>query len=253
MRSHAPSLGFKALQYFFMALQCLGLVLLISGTSAAEPIKIYTTELDGHHQPDLRGKYDQIVLSAASGKKLNVDFQFLPPARAILQFSRCEDCCVSPCNSAPDITHCPGATLSDVWDRVELHAFNVTPGELDVSIENFKNLRVGAIQGMPLGAKVEKNLTEIRRLETPRAAANMLNLGRLDVFLGWIPETLVYFRANNIPVPKYNAKAPVKSVPIGIACKGPKSLQLIDAVNAYLRQAPITSDVKPTAKPNSDG
>ncbi len=54
-------------------------------------------------------------------------------------------------------------------------------------------------------------------------------------------ETLVYFRVNDIPVPDYDAKNPLKSVPIGIACKGSQSLRLIDAVNTYLRQAPQTS------------
>lgn len=219
----------------------------------ADQITVFTTELDGHHQPDLRGNYDQIVLTAARTADLEVELRFLPPARAIVQFSTCEDCCVSPCNSAPDISHCPGATLSDVWDKVELHAFNMTPGEMDVSFDTLKKLNVGAIQGMPLGAAVEENLTNIRRVETPTAAINMLNLGRLDVFLGWIPETLVYFKANNIPIPKYNVKAPVKSVPIGIACKGPKSMRLIEAVNSYLRQTPLTSDAVANPDDNPDG
>lgn len=231
----------------------LGFLFFAFETAQAEQITIYTTELDGHHQPDLSGDYDQIVLSAAGIVGLDVELRFLPPARAIVQFSRCEDCCVSPCNSAPDISHCPGATLSDVWDKVELHAFNMAPGELDVSIGNLKKLNVGAIQGMPLGAAVDKNVTNIKRVATPQAAIEMLNLGRLDVFLGWIPETLAYFKANNIPIPKYNPETPVKSVPIGIACKGPKSMRLIEAVNTYLRQTPLTSDAVPRPAASSDG
>ena len=226
---------------------------LMTGAANADPITIFTTELDGHHQPDLRGRYDQIVLSAARQQNLDVDFRFMPPARAILQFSKCEDCCVSPCNEDPEISHCPGATLSDVWDKVELHAFSLRPDASDLAIDNLKTLDVGAIQGMPLGTKVETNLADIRRVDTPRAAVNMLTLGRLDVFLGWIPETLVYFRVNDIPVPNYDAKHPMKSVPIGIACKGSQSLRLIDAVNTYLRQAPQTSGTEPISSSNPDG
>ncbi len=237
----------------FLALSVLITSVSVTEIAKADPITIYTTELDGHHQQDLRGRYDQIVLSAARQQDLKVDFRFMPPARAILQFSKCEDCCVSPCNEDPEISHCPGATLSDVWDKVELHAFSLRPDAPDLAIDNLKTLNVGAIQGMPLGSKVETNLTGIRRVDTPRAAVNMLTLGRLDVFLGWIPETLVYFRVNDIPVPDYDAKNPLKSVPIGIACKGSQSLRLIDAVNTYLRQAPQTSGTAPGTSSNPDG
>jgi|GEM_PF-6978571 len=249
----AVNMPFSTCRLCVLTLLLLGAILFVFEPAQAEPITIYTTELDGHHQPDLRGKYDQIVLSAAQDRKLTAEFKFLPPARAIRLFLNCTDCCVSPCNSAPDISHCPGGTLSDIWDKVELHAFNLVSDQFDGSIDNLKTLRVGAIQGMPLGAEVEANLTTIRRLETPQAAIDMLGLGRLDVFLGWIPETLVYFKENGIPSPMYNAKQAVKSVPIGIACKGPESLQLIDAVNAYLRQTPVTSDAVPVSPSNPDG
>lgn len=253
MSANFEFLPVSILKAAFLALSVLITSVSVTGIAQADPITIFTTELDGHHQPDARGRYDQIVLSAARQQNLQVDFRFMPPARAILQFSRCEDCCVSPCNQDPEISHCPGATLSDVWDKVELHAFSLRPDAPDLAIDNLKTLDVGAIQGMPLGTRVETNLTDIRRVDTPRAAVNMLTLGRLDVFLGWIPETLVYFRVNDIPVPNYDAKNPLKSVPIGIACKGSQSLRLIDAVNTYLRQAPQTSGTEPISSSNPDG
>ncbi len=133
----------------------------------------------------MAGRSDSFVRGPAAGPQSRLSLHAAGPRDpSILQ---CEDCCVSPCNEDPEISHCPGATLSDVWDKVELHAFSLRPDAPDLAIDNLKTLNVGAIQGMPLGSKVETNLTGIRRVDTPRAAVNMLTLGRLDVFLGWIP------------------------------------------------------------------
>lgn len=49
---------------------------------------------------------------------------------------------------------------------------------------------------------------------------NMFVFDWLDVFLGWIFESLVYFEVNNILVLIYDLDCLLKIVLIGLVCKG---------------------------------
>jgi len=170
---------------------------------------IYLTEIEGLHQKDNKGAYDLLLNEALKGIKGPVNIKLLDPGSSTVNFTSCENCCISPANNNANFYNWSGKIEElAAFNYAKVYAFSKQGSELITSLEQLKGKKVGGRTGMPYGNKVEGAGLNLIGADTIEENIRKTESGELDAFVAFVPDAYMAYKAagvTNIPYSKKSA------------------------------------------------
>jgi len=170
---------------------------------------IYLTEIEGLHQKDNKGAYDLLLNEALKGIKGPVNIKLLDPGSSTVNFTSCENCCISPANNNANFYNWSGKIEElAAFNYAKVYAFSKQGAELITSLEQLKGKKVGGRTGMPYGNKVEGAGLNLIGADTIEENIRKTESGELDAFVAFVPDAYMAYKAagvTNIPYSKKSA------------------------------------------------
>ncbi|QDG78236.1 transporter substrate-binding domain-containing protein [Labrenzia sp. PHM005] len=200
----------------------------------AAGITIIATEIEGLHQGDGKGFYDEVLTSMTSS--FPVALKVLPPNRAAIEFERCENCCLSPANKNTDFYDYPADYLvTTAMTEAKVYIWTA-PGSAPVnSLSDLAGKKVGARHGMTYGNAVESAGIKFDLASTINQSIKKLEVGRLDAFIAYVLDAYTTFEEmGKEPFPHDKAN-PVAVHDDSVLCKPTSETEVfVREFNAHL-------------------
>lgn len=201
-----------------------------------EPLVIYTLEIDGVHQKDNGGAYDFVIQKVIQQTKLAIQIENTAPARAFRNFENCYRCCISPANIDTEFYDFEGVQQTKSLGSAKIVVFTKPGTPIISSLAELKGLNVSARYGMPLGRSIENSDLPLLRPNSIESSIKMLQRGRVDAFLAYVPDAYEIFKRLNLTPFPHNAENPLFWHEDRIVCKGENISEFIKEINNYLAQ-----------------
>ncbi len=210
----------------------LSIFISFSTISQAE-VQVYALEIQGLHQKDGGGEYDQIIDKAVVQSGL-AKIQVLPPARAEAEFVNCTNCCLSPSNLNPDFyNHDNDTVATKPMNTAKVYIFTGKGQNVIKSLDELKGKRVGARNGMPYGKKFEMSGIEPQLTSDITKNIRKLDSGRIDAFIAYVPDAYLVFEELGVPPYPHDKANPIAVHPDSMVCRGTSEV-FINTFNAAL-------------------
>jgi hypothetical protein len=199
----------------------------LAATDVAEtvnsPILVIGAQLEGRLDDSETAGYSLLINELLPDRD-DVNYQSFPLQRAIRTFEMEDRSCLFPTSifAAALLTAVdPGEMIqSDPIDLVTSH-FLTRKGEPTIdSWGQIDQHKVAIQQSVELSA-VNRGLSKPQIVRTPndRVALRMLMAGRVDVFYGWYPDSVIIAEAEGLELPDFNPNFVVFETTTHIVCK----------------------------------
>jgi hypothetical protein len=190
-----------------------------SAVANAQQNEIVAVAIDGLHQSDGNGLYDQIIATAAQNGA-DVSVKALPPNRAFALFESGKAPCITPANKNPAFYDFPFETVQSTPMFVAKVYIFTPDGTAPVSdLKALQGQKVGIRTGMPYGQDVEG--AGLNFVDAPTIESNIkkLQAGRIDSFIAYYPDVYTAFdQLGMAPLP-HAVDAPVATHEDSILCR----------------------------------
>jgi hypothetical protein len=212
---------------------------LIGGTAHTEELTIYGLDILGLHQTDQKGDYDRIIDRLKPKIATPFKIEVIPAARAFSQFEKCQSCCISPANKNPEFYNYGDDFIDTTpMNRADIYIWT-KPGTAPIGdVNSLIGKRVGARIGFPYGKTIESKL-DLQRVSTIEANIRLLEAGRLDAFVDYVPDSYsVFEKEGKEPFP-HNKDKPVLYHNDSILChRNAQSSAFINEFNQAIAGSP---------------
>lgn len=211
--------------------------------SALANVIIYAEEIPGIHQQDGMGVYDLIIKETVVKARRGA-LNILPPARAYKIFANCQNCCLSPANKNPEFYDFGENIMqTEPMNLAKLYIF-VRQGQAAIyRLEDLKDKHVGIRHGMPYGKSVEQARLKTKSVYKIESNIKMLNKGRIDAFLAYVPDAYQVFRTLGIKPYPHDVAHPVVVHSERLVCRGVE-VEFITLFNKQLKQLKTSGRLK---------
>lgn len=236
--------GLNVLLVFFTLPAALGLRLSAQDEPRPfiEPLEIYAGAIDGLHQYDGKGRYDQLLLKMKPNSDVPFDLIVQPIGRAIRNFENCTNCCASPTTNDPEFHTYENTLASAPMGSAKLYAFT-QPGTKPIStIDQLTGLKVGAKLGAHLGQTVSRTVELTLRATNLADGIQLLLQERLDAFLAYTPDAYVVFDQLDMRPLPHDQMHPLVIHRDSVVCRGPNRQRFINAFNEFLHRTTLTNE-----------
>ena len=173
-------------------------------------VKIIGIEIPGlHHLDGASGAYDKIINENVL-KSAQATLEVLPPARAVLEFDSCQNCCLSPVNNNPEFYDFVGAfTQTETMNYAKIYVF-VKPGFATIDrISDLKDKVVGIRHGISYGKSFDQAHLNVYKVDQLDKLISMINKDHIDVFVSYAPDIFKTFTTLNIAPYPHNVARPI--------------------------------------------
>jgi len=177
-------------------------------------------DIPGLHQKDGNGDYDKIVNQSLvkSGK---ATLKVLPPARAELEFSRCNNCCFSPANKNPEFYEFGEAYVqTKPMGIAKIYIWSKKGSKAIEKLDELKGKKVGIRHGMPYGKTFDNFGLRTDPVKTIRSNILKLEKGRIDAFIAYVPDAYNVFEEMGIEPLPHTKNNPMAVHEDSLICKG---------------------------------
>lgn len=209
----------------------------ISSSLLGSEVMIIGIEVQGLHQKDRKGVYDQIITETVVKARLAI-LNVYPPARAARNFSNCQNCCFSPANENPEFYEFgENVVQTDPMNFAKIYIF-VPPGKSPIShLEDLLSKKVGVRRGMPYGKSFENIKIKLKTVTVTNLKQNirLIQAGRIDVFIAYVPDAYKIFRELSLKPFPHDVSHPIAVHQDRMVCKGVKP-EFIAKFNEILNQ-----------------
>ncbi|WP_018691652.1 type 2 periplasmic-binding domain-containing protein [Algicola sagamiensis] len=206
-------------------------------------VKIIGVDIQGLHQADGLGVYDQIlnhILIKSDAATLNI----FPPARAIKLFASCQNCCFSPANKNEEFYDFDeNVFVTEPMNFAKLYIFVAFGQEPISKLSSLSGKIVGFRFGMPYGKTFEQS--KLKKLPVYDLAEHMplLKHKHIDAFVAFAPDIYKKFKELNMKSLPHNVDKPIAVHPDKLVCRGVKD-SFIRQFNKKLAQLRKSGQLK---------
>ena len=205
-----------------------------SDEATPKALVIYALEIQGLHQADGNGEYDAIINGALANYELPVKIEIMPPARSFRNFETCENCCMSPASSQKEFYDFSAIFESAPMNIAKLVVFTPDGTTPIATIAQLEGLRVSARHGMLYGKTIEQSGLVLIRANTIVGNIKMMEAGRIDAFLAFIPDAYDAFRSlDQTPTP-HDPENPLLIHRDSVICRGELGSEFIAHLDKFL-------------------
>ena len=205
-------------------------VCLITPFYAIAEVEIFAIDIPGLHQKDGGGSYDKIIVNALSDEIKNT-ILVLPGKRALLRFSRCQNCCYTPSNINPNFYHHSADTVATApMNIAKIYIFTPRGQPTISNLSELSNKVVGIRRGMNYGQNIINADLNFVVVNTLKQNFKKMDRGRLDAVIAYSPDVVTYFTENILTAYPHNIKLPIGTHFDGLVCRG-VSDQFIQSFN----------------------
>lgn len=206
------------------------------GKCFAKGTIIIQLDIPGLHQADEMGSYDLIIKEAFSASQSPLKMQLYPLSRGEKAFKHCFNCCLSPMNNNPEF-YLPqvGVVETEAMNVAKVYAFSARGQTVYSSLESLKGKTVGLRKGMPYGKSVAAADLDWIYVRELKKHLILLDKGRIDVFLAYVPDAYLMFAENNMAPLPHDRANPIAVHADALLCRGVPT-SVIRGFNAAIRQ-----------------
>ena len=200
-------------------------------------VDIHRIDIEGLHQADCKGVYDQLLDLALQGGSQPTNMTFNTPEAADTAFKSCTNCCISPANDSTNFYAWEGnVEQSAAMNYALIYAFSASGTDPINGLAGLKGKRIGARLGMPYGNEIEQMGLGLNKVDTIAENIHKLQTGELDAFIAYAPDVYLEFEAQNMEPLPHTRKQPLAAHPDRMVCRGvPKGF--ISELNSKLNTA----------------
>lgn len=218
---------------FFVSL-CLTATAPFAAVEEPSLLTIYAGAIKGLHEYDGTGHYDQILLEMRDVSDVPFELVVQPISRAIRNFENCTDCCASPTTNDPEFFTYEDSVASAPMGVAKLYAFTRPGTDTVRSVEQLKDMKVGAKLGSHMGRTVSREVNLALRAPGLENGFQLLLQGRLDAFLAYTPDAYTVFEQLEMEPLPHNTNHPLAVHRDSVVCKGQQGVQFIQGLNGLL-------------------
>jgi hypothetical protein len=221
------------------------LVLCLSGSLFAQ-VRIIRSDIPDILQKDGMGSYDKIIKEVLGKTELETKDLF-PYARALIEFFKCQNCCIVPGTK--------DAEFSDFYkfgvDFVQTAPINIAKAYIFVKpdqppinhLADLRDKRVGARIGMPYGNDFETVGLNTSMVLSIEQNIKMIERDRIEAFIAYTPDVYHAFSKYGVLPYPHDVYHPITIHPDSLVCRGVESEFILNFNNA-LNQLKISGRLK---------
>lgn len=199
----------------------LRLSLLFFLSAAAHGTDIYMTDIEGLHQKDEQGVYDQILKQALSKVTAPATLHLNAPDESASNFESCSNCCHSPANNSPSFYDWEGDVIElTAMNYAKVYIFSAPGKPAFSSFEQLNGKRVGARDGMDYGKDVSASGVPLIPADSITSNIKKLDAGELDAFIAFVPDAYLAFNSLNIKPYPHSERTPMAIHIDRVICRG---------------------------------
>lgn len=213
------------------------------GTVSAQEISVGSMLIPGLFTKAKDGVYDQAMASAATQSGVTINNTVLPPARAIAQFEAGQVDCLAPADV--DFFNLAFATVqSKPFNLGKIYIYTKAGSTPLQSLSELQGKKVGIRNGMPYGNEFDSMGLNATGAGTIESNIKKVQAGRLDAFLGYVPDAWTAFEALGMdPLP--HAEKPIAIHEDSILCRDtPATRSAINALDGALDEMKASGALK---------
>jgi len=202
--------------------------------AVAETVKIAGYEIQGlisQSSPEIYNKVMDELLD-----RMDVRLTVLPMARADALFDSGKVDCTFPNDQAfYEEGRAAGFIQSKPVNHAKLYLFARPDEPAPRSLDEAAGKLVGAIRGMPYGSAVDAANLTTELVDEEESNIRKLLAGRVDLILGYAPDTPVAIRTHGFPPLSYAADRPIKIIRDAVMChRSPRTERFLAQLDARL-------------------
>jgi ABC-type amino acid transport substrate-binding protein len=185
--------------------------------ASAQTVAIAGYEIQGLMSQSSDEIYNVAMRELLDG--MGVELAILPLARADALFDAGKVDCTFPNDSAfYEEKRAAGFIQSVPVNHARLYLF-ARPGEpAPLSLDEARGRTIGAIRGMAYGNAVEEAGLKIELVDEEETNIRKLLAKRVDLILGYVPDTPVALKAHGFPALSYAPDRPIKTIRDSVLC-----------------------------------
>lgn len=203
-------------------------------------VTLMGTRLQGRLEDGGDFPYNRFIAEILAELPEPVAFGIFPPRRVINGFMRTDDVCAFPSNVSIALRSSPewsafNLVQSDPVDSLSAHFF-VRQGEVVPRVPaDLADKDVAYTRGLDFVMQFGVDSTRFYEAEGQRIYLRMLNEGRVDVIVGWVPGMERTVAEYGMTMPDYDPDWKLTTVPLHVVCKGtPKTAAFLESFNKAL-------------------
>lgn len=196
----------------------------LSATAYGAEYKVAAIQIDGLHQTDGGGLYDQVFSAINNTSEDQFSVTVMAPNRAFKDFEAGKYDCITPANTNPDFYQFAFETIaSTAMTEAKVYLFTKKGSSPETDLSKFSDKKVGVRSGMPYGNTVENS--GIKQVEGRTIEANIKKLaaGRIDAFLAYWPDVYAVFDSLGMEQLPHNPDSPVARHDDTLLCRTDKN------------------------------
>lgn len=203
------------------AIQFVRLSLLLLLSMFAHGTDIYMTNIEGLHQKDEQGVYDQILKQALSKVTAPATLHLNEPEESTSNFETCSNCCHSPANNSPSFYNWEGEVIElSAMNYAKVYIFSAPGKPAFSSFEQLKGKKVGARDGMDYGKDVSASGIPLIPADSITDNIKKVDSGELDAFIAYVPDAYLAFSSLGLKPYAHSERTPMAIHIDRVICRG---------------------------------
>ena len=197
---------------------------------------IYMTDIEGLHQKDEQGVYDQILKQALSKVTAPATLHLGAPDETAITFETCTNCCHSPANNSPSFYDWEGNVIElTAMNYAKVYIFSAPGKPAYSSFDQLKGKKVGARDGMDYGKDVSGSGVSLIPADSITTNIKKLDAGELDAFIAFVPDAYLAFNSLKAQPYPHSERTPMAIHIDRVICRGaPK--EFTDALDGAMKE-----------------
>jgi len=226
----------------FLVICVFGLMSPLSRTQtvAAEKIRLHISYLPQRLTEDSRRQYDLLLDELLTGADVEIERLMAPLKRTTALFKSDPESCVFPANivALNMGDKASGVMALETVDVVSLRLYTTQKNKAGADLNDFAPERVGYIRGSGAIHLLGPNAEKFLAINSEEQLITMLELGRLDAFLGHHPDTALALDKLGKPHALHASPAAFRDLrfPVSVICHDNRIGRLVrDALNPRIQ------------------
>lgn len=213
---------------------------------AEQTIKIASYQIPGVIERDKSGFYDKVILKILKNTHKNYKYAVYPPARANSKFETKNADCLFPLDRRFYKSEGSSNFInSSPINTAKIYIYSPEGKGPYSTIEEIKGKRIGTKRGTPLGPRWESAKLNSIKVDTDEQNLKMLNAGRLDVFLAFIPDMNILKINKGIKLGNFNKLKPFDVHFDSLLChKNKYTKKFVESFNIELMKLKSSGELK---------
>lgn len=204
-------------------------------------LKFAAYKIPGLFEKDRTGTYDKIISHLSKILDKPIIYEVLPPGQLEYQFQRKKLDCVIPLDRR--FWHMNGNFInSEPLNIAKVYIFSRIGEGPYTRIDQIKDKKIGARIGIPYGPKADNLKLELA--QTDDQNVQMLNAKRIDVFLAYFPDMLLWKNTHTLSLPNHSI-TPLDIHNDAFLCKDtPETRKFLTSFNAAVVKIRQSGELK---------